>query len=328
VDQLSNLQTALRGQSGVDVLFSAAQASSPLLDRCLAEARSVLRGAMPARDRLWLLLRGAAGLALIGIPKNIVQPPADAPQLMNGRALLDLVVGVARSANSQHETDAMLSALGALLDPLFLLEHAARAQQNGQAEALRTIAAAAQAASWEKLNNPAPPRVIGTWKNRVAFDTRTFSGGFDAGRAIDQYSWLWHCLHDHLASSAIDINARPYHIDSISNPTVAQLVLSATSACGSTEPLTVDFVISVIPVVNVFFLEVTQGVQTDHATQQQGGAMPLVEGKDTGVRVYMTCDRHGWFNDQLTAITGSLTVSGGSTGCDYSCAHQQAAFRP
>jgi hypothetical protein len=94
-------------------------------------------------------------------------------------------------------------------------------------------------------------------------------------------------------------------------PTTAQFVLSATSACGSTEPLILDFVISVIPAVNVFFIEVTQGVQTDAATQAQGGAMPLVEGKDTGVRVYVSCDRHGWFNDQLTAITGALTVSGG-----------------
>jgi hypothetical protein len=39
--------------------------------------------------------------------------------------------------------------------------------------------------------------------------------------------------------------------------------------------------------------------------------MPLVAGKDTGVRVYLTCDRHGWYQDKLTKITGSVVVSGG-----------------
>ena len=29
------------------------------------------------------------------------------------------------------------------------------------------------------------------------------------------------------------------------------------------------------------------------------------------MRVYLTCDRHGWFQDKITKVTGSLTVSGG-----------------
>jgi len=490
-DQLSNLQIALHGEAGIDTLFSAAQANSSLLDRCLAEARSVLGGAMSARDRLWLLLRGAAGLKPISIPARVVEPSTDAPELINGGAVLDLIVGVVRSANSQPEANAMLAALGALLDPVFLLEHAARAHQNGQADVVQAIAAAAQAAAWGKQNNPAPPpHVTGIWENRVVFDTRTFSGGFDGAGTIRQYNWLWYCLTHHLGSSEIDPFAAPYHIDSISDPTacagqtitirganfgaegrvsfpapnasdpafkkyagddgiligvtavswtdtqidvvvppwaisgdlhlnafksavtpcatqdiyhlgnsipftgglasvfavningqpvdlnypqtqtfapndtmvlswqasvgptvsvsltiqdkfsgkqlwaapsnfpggfqaaivtipdpgmptIAQFVLQASSVCGHTDPLTVDLVISVIPVLTVFFLEVTQGVQTDPAAQAQGGAMPLVEGKDTGVRVYLNCDRHGWFADLLNKVTGSLTVSGG-----------------
>jgi hypothetical protein len=485
----STLESSMAGQTGIENLFTAAQANASLLNSCLAEARSVLRGNMPARDRLWLLLRGAAGLSSIDIPRDILAPNAAPPQLLDGGALLDLVIGTVRSANDEDEAGAMLGALGSLLNPLFLLDHAATAQLAGRVETIQTIAAAAQSASWERLNNATPTQAL-DWKDRVGFDMGAPHPPINFGRSISEWSYLWYCLTHHVGYSEIDPFAAPYNIDSISDPaacpgttifirgsgfgpegrvyfptpsatdpafqkyagddgilvgvdavswtdtlievvvppwavsgdlhlnaftrietpcatqdvyrlgnsvpftgglasvyaislngqpvdlnyparqtfapddtialswqasvgptvrvsistqekesgkvlwtapgtfagglqatpvpipdpgqpTIAQFVISATSDCGHAGPLTVDFVISVVPVVNISFIEVTQGVQTDQTTQLQGGAMPLVAGKDTGVRVYLTVDRHGWFNDKLANITGAVTVSGG-----------------
>ena len=214
---LSGLESSLAGQAGIDSLFTAVQATSLLLDSCLIESRSVLAGSMPARDRLWLLLKAAAGLSPVRIPADILAPSTAAPQLMDGGALLDLVVGTVRSANSQHELDNMLAALGALLNPLFLLDYAASAQQTGQIETIRTIAAAAQSALWRGSNNPPSLHAI-TWKDRVRFDTGAPGATLNFSKGISEWSYLWYCLQHHVGYSEIDPFATHYNIDSISDP--------------------------------------------------------------------------------------------------------------
>jgi hypothetical protein len=104
----------------------------------------------------------------------------------------------------------------------------------------------------------------------------------------------------------------PISVPDPGEPTHAQLILSVTGACGHTAPRVVDFTINIQPRLAVDFIEVTQGVQTDRATQSSGFVVPLVEGKDTGVRVYVSCNRRGWFRDRLGSITGALRVSGGA----------------
>jgi hypothetical protein len=172
---LSRLEAAHGGDPGIDALIRVAKTNSELLERCLLESRSVLCGDMIARDRVWLLLRSAAGIPVFEVPQHILKPIAEEPTLMHRDAVLDLVTGVGRSANSPAEAGAMVTALGGLLDSLFLLDHAAKAQQRGDFETIRTISAAGQAASWAAAKNPNAkcsrrpmegPRTTRRWSSR------------------------------------------------------------------------------------------------------------------------------------------------------------------
>ncbi|WP_132147676.1 hypothetical protein [Luteibacter rhizovicinus] len=93
-------------------------------------------------------------------------------------------------------------------------------------------------------------------------------------------------------------------------PTAAELVFTATSGCGATQPLRIPVWVSVAPQLSIVYVEVTQGVQEDLGTVLAGHGMPTVANKDTAVRVHMNVDRHGWYDNKLDRITGSLKVDG------------------
>jgi hypothetical protein len=90
--------------------------------------------------------------------------------------------------------------------------------------------------------------------------------------------------------------------------TPALLVLTATGPCGASQPKEIPVYISVPPVLSIFFVEVTQGVQVDAAAVSGGQGLPTVAWKDTAVRVHLVCGRGGYSGDFADKITGSLRI--------------------
>ena len=216
-EPLCRLEAAYGGDPGIDALIRVAKINSELLERCLLESRSVLCGNMIARDRVWLLLRSAAGIPVFEVPQHILKPIGGEPTVMHRDAVLDLVTGVGRSANSPAEAGAMVTALGGLLDSLFLLDHAAKAQQRGDFETIRTISAAGRAASWAAANNPPPQNIRdGQWKDREPLVTGAVVVGRSVLASLSNWNTKWGCLAV-VASSEIDLMNGIYEIQSISS---------------------------------------------------------------------------------------------------------------
>jgi hypothetical protein len=135
---------------------------------------------------------------------------------MHRDAVLDLVTGAGRSANSPAEAGAMITALGGLLDPLFLLDHAAKAQRRGDFETIRTISAAGEAASWAAANNPPPQNVRdGQWKDRDPLVAGAAVVGRSVLASLSNWSTKWECLSTGV--SEIDLMDGIYEIQAISN---------------------------------------------------------------------------------------------------------------
>lgn len=92
-------------------------------------------------------------------------------------------------------------------------------------------------------------------------------------------------------------------------PVHGTIILTATSDCGSAQPVSFPAVISVTPELQIRFAEITQGVQESSQAVLAGNAVPLAANKDTAVRVHLNCNRGGWFDDQLDNITGIVKIS-------------------
>ncbi len=92
-------------------------------------------------------------------------------------------------------------------------------------------------------------------------------------------------------------------------PVHGTIILTATSDCGSAQPVSYPVVIAVAPELEIGFAEITQGVQEGRQAVLAGNAVPLAANKDTAVRVHLSCSRGGWFNDQLGPITGVVAIS-------------------
>lgn len=95
-------------------------------------------------------------------------------------------------------------------------------------------------------------------------------------------------------------------------PRTASLVFTAHSNCGALKPLIVPVYLSVRPRLDITYLEVTQGVQGTLHDVVAGKAIPAIALKDTAVRVHMSCDRGGWYENRLDRITG---CSWSTDGC-------------
>jgi hypothetical protein len=122
------------------------------LERCMGEANATLNGDISAADRLWLLLAEDIGEAP-SVPRSILESLAigvglESPRFVSGQKVLRLIAGVVRGANQPEEADAMLRALMRLLEPLYLLDLSAAAADQGNIQALKTLAIARSARQW------------------------------------------------------------------------------------------------------------------------------------------------------------------------------------
>ena len=79
--------------------------------------------------------------------------------------------------------------------------------------------------------------------------------------------------------------------------------------CSSSATNTLEFYVTVPPVLSIDGVEVTQGIQTYDRSNVADNSLPLVANKDTIVRVYVSCDRGGFKNDEAE-VTGDLRVAG------------------
>jgi len=96
----------------------------------------------------------------------------------------------------------------------------------------------------------------------------------------------------------------------ISEPTDLTVRAEGSNDCGTTtdeETLTVD----VEPTLTIDEMEISQGIQT--FTVGPGGPdndLDTIESKDTIVRVYVSVDRKGFNDDEVSDVTGSLRIGG------------------
>lgn len=218
-----------------DALLADVDRNATYLQRCANEAEAVLHGDLDAATRLWLLLRQPIDAGRL-IPRSILHDVAgdsrrSAPTVIDADVLLRLIAGVVRAANQPSEAEAMLDALGRLLQPLFHLDIAGAAAErarHGYAQALDTFVTAHSAPHWRdlliRLAEPAPtrdllkigkpkldwdrvPLDLGSWRDEVVKPT------------IDQWDSGWPCMGStQLWASQIDRFGARYTIDSIENP--------------------------------------------------------------------------------------------------------------
>jgi hypothetical protein len=157
-------QNLCRNGSGAaaDRIVGRARAKLCTTEAVLTEARSVLAGDYDAALRLRLLLSGPRyetdGI-LAQVRDLIPQDPDAAPRIMDGNAVLYMIAGAIRAAESPEQTDGMLSALASLLQPFAALEHAAIAldkADRGETSLLRTFDVAWRVAHDGEVNVPWP----------------------------------------------------------------------------------------------------------------------------------------------------------------------------
>ncbi len=87
------------------------------------------------------------------------------------------------------------------------------------------------------------------------------------------------------------------------------ITATATDVCGS-YTRTLELIVTTSPVLNIEGMEVSQGIQTFWRSGVTWNSVPTIAGKDTIVRVYISCDRNGFNNDRLDNVTGLLHVDG------------------
>jgi len=85
--------------------------------------------------------------------------------------------------------------------------------------------------------------------------------------------------------------------------------VTATGACG-TDQRTLDMFVTVVPILTIEGMEVTQAIQQFWRPGSIPNSVPTISGKDTIVRVYVSSDRNGFLNDRIGNVTGTLTVDG------------------
>jgi len=79
--------------------------------------------------------------------------------------------------------------------------------------------------------------------------------------------------------------------------------------CNSSATNTLEFWVTVPPVISIDGVEVTQGIQTYGRSDVPDNSRSVVANKDTIVRAYVSCDRNG-FKDDTAKVTGVLWAQG------------------
>jgi hypothetical protein len=95
----------------------------------------------------------------------------------------------------------------------------------------------------------------------------------------------------------------------VTTPSTFTVTVTAANACGQdTRSLLVH--VDVVPKIMVEGMEVTQGIQTFWRSGATDNSLPVIAGKDTIVRVYVSADRKGFNNDQVQNAVVTLDVDG------------------
>lgn len=230
LDQVRDSLTLMGHAEMSDALIVQVKKHAAYLGRCSQQAEAVLYGDLGAANRLWLLLKEpiSAGPTF---PQSILDEIASHAQLVEPRSitadvLLRLIAGVVRSAKQPAEADAMLYSLSRLLEPLFLCDLIATADERVKNGALRTLITAWWSPHWhaelpqthvpdlmhtpDELNRP-----ILNW-DRVPIDPESWRNS----SPIDEFPFwkFWNCPEGiRRAMSQIDLFGPVYNIESISN---------------------------------------------------------------------------------------------------------------
>lgn len=98
-------------------------------------------------------------------------------------------------------------------------------------------------------------------------------------------------------------------------PATLRCTASVVGACSpAPASASVDVAVNVVPVCTIRAVEVTQGIQTLGSPVGRAGAqdntLRLAAGKDTYVRVFMTCDRRGFMGDTAPGVFCTLWLGG------------------
>jgi len=231
IERLENAAVEAPGDGTVRLAASIAQAARatlPSIDACLADADDVVAGRIAAANRIWLRLRavpepleprvaGGARLDIAG-PASVREP-----KLIRGERLVDLLFGVVRAASTPREADAMLEALGDLLEPVFRLEDAYFAieeARRGNPSPWRSAIAA-----WDVDRPEQPPpghHVRGggfrdIWGDRSDFDQLAWTPPWVS--TVTGRWTSWPCAGAApLSASVINVLEPPYSIESLSDP--------------------------------------------------------------------------------------------------------------
>ena len=91
-------------------------------------------------------------------------------------------------------------------------------------------------------------------------------------------------------------------------PTTLDCVLEVSGPCDPPVTRTIGVDVAPKPNVKVEGMEVTQGIQRFWRTGVTANSVPLVAGKETIVRVYVSTDMGGFNQDQVPNIVGVLSV--------------------
>ena len=102
------------------------------------------------------------------------------------------------------------------------------------------------------------------------------------------------------SSGSLDVT-----LPDIAAPGQYSVAATPTGACGRGAVRHVKFWATVIPKLKVEGIQVTQGVQRPMGWGPSAADLPLIEGKDTWVRVFVSADRHGVFGDRAV-VTGRI----------------------
>jgi hypothetical protein len=92
-------------------------------------------------------------------------------------------------------------------------------------------------------------------------------------------------------------------------PSSFTVTVTATGACG-TDTRSLPVRVDVVPKITVDGIEVTQGIQTFGRAGVPDNSLPVVSGKDTIVRVYLSADRKGFNQDKVDDAVVTLDVDG------------------
>ncbi len=108
-------------------------------------------------------------------------------------------------------------------------------------------------------------------------------------------------------SGLVNVDSIKYTVPNYTTEKKLTVTVTATNSCGK-DDLQMDFTITVVPVIKVEGIEITQAIQSFWQKDVIENSLATIANKDTIVRVYISCDRKGFLND-TTQVTGTLKIN-------------------